>query len=225
MSERSEKIRKKARAAYKAGEYEEAVTMFMRLADNRDEDEPLELRVADHVHGGIALARLSRHAEAVAEFEAAVALEPGNAVAQGKLGQELIRVGRPTQAFEALRTSALLAPADANVQWALAKVARALGEDQVADAAVAACLAADPDHEEAQMTLIARKPAPSSTLPGQAVPDSAFADLLTFVQTRPGSDGPILPAARGPRYPILNALAGSLGFMGVFLIVRFIMIG
>ena len=224
MSERTEKLRKKARAAFKAGEYEEAVQFFKRLEENRDETEAIELLVSDHLSAGVAYARLTRHVESVQEFEAVLRLDPDHASAHAKLGQELVKVGRPTQAYDILRKAAKLSPEDANVHWALSKVARALGEDHVADLAMAACLALDPEHEEARLNQVARSPGPVTTSTA-AISDSAFADLLEFVQARPGADGPPVHVVDTSHRPLVNILMGAAAFFVGFLIVRFTLIG
>jgi tetratricopeptide (TPR) repeat protein len=224
LSERTEKLRKKARGAFKAGEYEEAIQFFQRLVENRDETEAVELRVSDHLSAGVAFARLTRHVEAVQEFEAVIALDPVHASAHARLGQELVRVGRPTQAYEILRQAAKLAPTEANVHWELSKVARALGEDHVADLAMAACLTLDPEHEEARLTQVARSPGPV-TQSTAATSDSAFADLLEFVQSRPGADAPPARTLDLSYRPLVNVLLGAAAYMAVFLVIRFSLIG
>ena len=224
MSERTEKLRKKARGAFKAGEYEEAVQFFKRLEDSRDETEALELIISDHLNAGVAYARLTRHVESVQEFEAVLKLDPDHASAHARLGQELVKVGRPTQAYEILRKAAKLAPEDANVHWELSKVARALGEDHVADLAMSACLALEPDHEEARLTQVARSTGPVTTSTA-AVSDSAFADLLEFVQARPGADAPPTRVIDTSHRPLANILMGAAAFFVGFLIVRFSLIG
>jgi len=224
LSERTEKLRKKARGAFKAGDYEEAVQFFQRLDENRDETEAVELRVSDHLSAGVAFARLARHVEAVQAFEAVIALDPVHASAHAKLGQELVRVGRPTQAYEILRQAAKLAPTDANVHWELSKVARALGEDHVADLAMTACLTLDPEHEEARLTQVARSSGPV-TQATAATSDSAFADLLEFVQSRPGADAPPTRTIDLSYRPLVNVLLGAAAYMVLFLMVRFSLIG
>ena len=86
------------------------------------------------------------------------------------------------------------------------------------------CLALEPEHEEARLTQVARSTGPVTTSTA-AISDSAFADLLEFVQARPGADAPPTRVIDASHRPLANILMGAAAFFVGFLIVRFTLIG
>jgi tetratricopeptide (TPR) repeat protein len=93
---------------------------------------------------GIALARAGRHAEAIARFEEALAIEPASAPALFGLGTVMADIGRRDEAIAALRRAAAASPRDARVHASLGLVYFASGRADSAAAALAAAAGLDP---------------------------------------------------------------------------------
>jgi serine/threonine-protein kinase len=71
-------------------------------------------------HLGLALTRLGRPGEAIAEYREAIRLRPGDAIARVNLGQALREQGRLDEAIEQLREAIRIVPDDAGAHSALA---------------------------------------------------------------------------------------------------------
>ena len=223
-------LRKQARAAFKGGQYEESVAYYQRLVSEAEaeEAEPSPTQLQDRVELGTALFRVGRQAEAERELESVVEADPNNASAHHKLGLINLRLGRPQKALEALRMAASSAPKEAAYQWAWAELAIALGERDEAQTALDASLAIDPDNAEARAARENLLSQPPSAFGGPAVmeiSDESFADLVTFIKTRPAED--VLPdrIVDSTYQTLFYVCAGSVAFLVIYLYVRVILIG
>jgi uncharacterized protein (AIM24 family) len=80
---------------FRAGRYEEALTVYLELCGAYPNDAALRLNL------GLVELRLGRHAEAADNLKRVVTAEPDNARAQGYLGLALMRAGELPQARDA----------------------------------------------------------------------------------------------------------------------------
>lgn len=215
MSESPEKLRKRARAAYKARLYSEAAAYYDALRELPD----IAFSAEELVEHALAYMKSAQPRQAEAALRSAILLAPDDGAIHARLGHLILRTGRTHAALDCFRTAARLSR-DAGSYWQLFQIEQSLGNQSEAEQALAACLAADPDHPEArEITTIQHDPNPGGPKGGAGpeAADSAFVDLVQFIQHRSGED------ARRPtrrvslkRYPVLVAAAAASAFMLLF---------
>jgi Flp pilus assembly protein TadD len=106
-----------------------------------------------HNHLGSLLARGGRHADALAEFTLATALDPNNAAAWTNRASALRAIGQPRDAAEAYRIAARLAPGDPGPRNGLGVLLVESGNLDRAIALFEEALAIDPRYHEARLNL------------------------------------------------------------------------
>lgn len=221
------KVRKRARAAYKAGQFDEAYRLYVELlAAVGPEDKTFQV-VTDRSEFATILARTGRHTEALRQLELVAEARPEDPEARHRLGIQLMKLGRQDEALHQIQESARLSPLDADRQWLLASAAIAANRFDEAEAALEACLALDPDHVQARQ---ARDTLPelrkAGALQPKAVSDAYLAELVSFADSRS-----IEVAATDSEdksmstETVLKLAAGSLAFVCLFLFVRHGLIG
>ncbi|HUR58022.1 MAG TPA: tetratricopeptide repeat protein, partial [Opitutaceae bacterium] len=122
-----------------------------------------------HNNLGLALAATGKPAEAVAAFEAALAVKPDFVDAHNNLGNALLALGRPADALVHFRAILALKPNHAPAHNNLGVALRRMGEVEPALPSIRRALELKPDYAEAWNTL-------GNTLrdlgrPGEAVPN------------------------------------------------------
>lgn len=132
--------------AHQVGRHEVALDYIGRaIARNGD--------VADfHWNMGVVLRSLDRLGEAVASFEASLALAP-QAIRFNELGEVYHSSGNPRSAAECFRRSLAIEPHDARVRSALGEALRSLGSLDEAEQHLRLAIADDPDLAEAHGNL------------------------------------------------------------------------
>jgi tetratricopeptide (TPR) repeat protein len=216
------KVRKRARAAYKAGQFDEAYRVYVELFATVDPDDQSYQIMADRSEFATILARTGRHTEALRQLEMVVAAWPEDPASRHRLGVQLMKLGRQEEALFQLQESARLSPLDADKQWLVASAAIAANRFDEAEAAIEACLTLDPEHVEARH---ARATLPELREAGANQPrmisDAYLAELVSFADNRSIEAAP----ADNSRQPmstatVLKLAVGSLAFVTLFLFVR-----
>lgn len=216
------KVRKRARAAYKAGQFDEAYRVYLELfATAAPEDQSYQI-VTDRSEFATILARTGRHTEALRQLELVVEAWPEDPAARHRLGVQLMKLGRQEEALIQLKESARLSPLDADKQWLVASAALAANRFEDAEAAIDACLALDPDHVQARN---ARDTLPELRAVGAQQPriisDAYLAELVSFADSRAIETAPADNTAKTmSARTVLGLAAGSLAFVSLFLFVR-----
>ncbi len=216
------KVRKRARAAYKAGQFDEAYRVYVELFSTADPDDQSYQIVADRSEFATILARTGRHTEALRQLEMVVEAWPEDPVSRHRLGIQLMKLGRQDEALLQLQESARLSPLDADKQWLVASAAIAANRFDEAEAAIEACLALDPEHVQARQ---ARDTLPELREAGarqpKAVSDAYLAELVSFADSRLIEDAPAEREVKAmSTSTMLQLAAGSVAFVSLFLFVR-----
>ncbi len=216
------KVRKRARAAYKAGQFDEAYRVYVELFSAAGPDDRSYQVVADRSEFATILARTGRHTEALRQLELVVEAWPEDPVSRHKLGVQLMKLGRQDEALFQLQESARLSPLDADKQWLVASAAIAANRFEEAEVGIEACLALDPEHVQARH---ARDTLPELREAGarqpKAISDAYLAELVTFADSRSIEAAPAEAEAKAmSTATVLKLGAGSLAFVSLFLFVR-----
>jgi tetratricopeptide (TPR) repeat protein len=221
------KVRKRARAAYKAGQFDEAYLVYVELFSAVAPDDQSYQIIADRSEFATILARTGRHTEALRQLELVVEAWPEDPVSRHRLGVQLMKLGRQDEALFQLQDSARLSPLDADKQWLVASAAIAANRFEEAEVALEACLALDPDHVQARQAL--------DTLPElrtagaqqpKVISDAYLAELVSFADSRSIEAAPAEQQAKTlSPMTMLKLAAGSLAFVSLFLFVRHGLIG
>jgi tetratricopeptide (TPR) repeat protein len=102
------------------GRLQKAADAFTGVIQRRPDNVQATLGLSNvHDARGLALVRADRDQDAVAEFEAAVALNPGNRPAQENLGHALLAMGRPDAAADHYRAALAVDPGSASLRGSL----------------------------------------------------------------------------------------------------------
>lgn len=216
------KVRKRARAAYKAGRFDDAWQAYSELFASVDPEDRSFQIITDRSEFATILARTGRHPEALRQLELVVEAWPEDPPSRHRLGIQLMKLGRQDEALFHLQESARLSPLDADKQWLVASAAIASNRFEEAEAAIEACLALDPDHVQARQ---ARDTLPELREAGARQPkmisDAYLAELVSFADNRSVESS--APDTRSPpmsTQTVLKLAAGSLAFVTLFLFVR-----
>ena len=127
-----------ARAAARAGDYEQAIAHYRRIAERRPGSAQPLYQI------GVAALELGDFEQARAALEQAVNRAPGNAMAQFHLGVARLRSGQAGQGFAGLQASLELAGRDASALTGLGNAAAAAGQLWLAVDALSRAVEADP---------------------------------------------------------------------------------
>lgn len=111
----------RGRAAYQAGQFEEAAKEFRGAIEMRPD------QVSGYVNLGSTLGRLGDTDAAIAQFRKAIELAPANATALYNLGALLRARGELADALDQFRNAALYSPEDGGVRFQLADALRLTG--------------------------------------------------------------------------------------------------
>jgi tetratricopeptide (TPR) repeat protein len=215
------KVRKRARAAYKAGQFEEARLAYTELFLAVSPDDQSFQTVTDRSEFASVLARTGRHTEALPQLELVVEAWPEDPAARHRLGVQLMKLGRQDEALTQLQESARLSPLDADRQWLVASAAMASNRFEEAESAIDACLTLDPEHVEARHlreTLPELRLAEASQ--PRAVSDAYLAELVTFAGSRSAEAAPPKKEKALATTTILTIAVGALAYVTLFLFVR-----
>jgi Flp pilus assembly protein TadD/mono/diheme cytochrome c family protein len=109
--------------------------------------------VADRLLLGSSYVQARRHAEAIPHLEAALALDPRNAVAEGQLGGAYYGLGRLPQAMRHFERAVRLAPRDERARISLGDALRQAGRIAGAEGAYRQAIAIHQDSFEAHVKL------------------------------------------------------------------------
>jgi len=217
-----EKLRKRARAAYKAGDFGAAADYYDLVQRHPEHVHSAE----QHLEHALALIRSGRPEEAATVLGSAAKLDPENDDVRSRLGHLLLRLGHTGAALENFREAARSAPGVADHYWQISMIERSVGNEAAADEAVDACLIADSGHPQAQASLgergEPRLSASGTVLPfGSETGDAALASVAQFVHSRPVEDAKPPPITPGnSATSLLTALAGAVAFIVLYVWVR-----
>ena len=127
-----------ARSAARAGDLEQAIVQYRRLAARRPGSAQPLYRI------GLAALELGDAEQAREALEQAVSRAPSNAMAQFHLGLARLRLGQPGQGFASLQASLALAGRDAGTLTRLGNAAAAAGQLWLAVDALSLAVETDP---------------------------------------------------------------------------------
>lgn len=219
MIEPVEKLRKRARAAYKAEQFDSAAAYYQLLQQHPD----ITPSAPDYLEHALSLMRSDKGREAQAVLETAALRLPEDSSIRSRLAELLLRQGRTQAALDHFRAAAGLSPDAAEPHWRLSLIEASLGNRAEADAAIASCLAIDPDHPPARAAADLNRPrTPGAAVsPAPEIADAAFANLVDFIHKRPAEDPiPAAPVRRSAARPVLAALAGAIVFIVLYVWAR-----
>ncbi len=123
--------------------YRSALTLWGDTAERRPEN------ARAHNNFGMALAKEGRVPEAIAQYEAALKIEPGDQATHSNLGNALARAGRAREAIEQYRAALRIQPDFAPALYNLAKALFETGQYPQAVSEYEAVIRVQPDYADA----------------------------------------------------------------------------
>jgi Flp pilus assembly protein TadD len=164
--------------ALRASFHEKHVLGNIAYAEARVRETPASL--ADRLLLGSSYVQAGRYADALPHLEAALALDPRNAIGESQLAGTYLALGRIPEAIQHFERSARLAPGDERAQINLADALRQAGKNASAEAAYRRAVAINNDSFEAHLKL-------ADLLATEGRLKNALPHLRRIVELRPDS--------------------------------------